>query len=283
MELGGGQKLIGSRNMEGNLMRNIRLLAAMAMILLGAGCAPLPHGQSARRYAGAPFENDLTTSRFYLLDRHEVQRDLNLTMNQVAALAEAFNTPYEKIPGLGEWQARYRGLSQEEKHRQKSQYAKDREAISSTWLESQIMGILNRKQRDRLDALLLQMKGPRAITIIPGMIEKLRVTPERAAKIQCIIREHQDEWSPFYRQFGHNMLQRSRSNQTAEEAQKEQDTLVATITKILKSQDEAIMAELTKTQRDQWQEMQGQLLPVSWPETAGFYIPFADSAGRFVR
>ena len=171
-------------------MRNIRLLAAMAMILLGAGCAPLSHDQSARRYADAPFENDLTTSKFYLLDRHEVQRDLNLTTNQVAALAEAFNIPYEKIPGLGEWQARYQDLSPEEKRRQKGQYMKDREGISSTWFESQIVGILNKKQRDRLDALLLQMKGPRAILIIPGMMGKLAVTPEQAAKIQRIIREH---------------------------------------------------------------------------------------------
>ena len=260
-------------------MRSIRLLAAIAMILLGAGCTPLSHGQSARRYVVAPFEDLTTISKFYLLDRHEVQRDLNLTTNQVATLAEAFNTPYEKIPGLGGWQARYRGLSAEEK----GQYMKDREAISSTWFESQIVGILKRKQRDRLDALLLQMKGPRAIMTIPGMMEKLGVTPEQAAKIQRIIREHQDEWSPFYRQFGHYMLQRSRSGQTAEEAQKEQDTLVATITKILKNQDEAIMAELTKTQRNQWQGMQGPLLPVSWPETNGFYVPFADSAGRFVR
>lgn len=255
-------------------MRSIRLLAAMAMILLGAGYAPLPHGQSARRYVVAPVEDLTTISKFYLLDRHEVQRDLNLTTNQVAALAEAFNTPYEKIPGLGGCQARYRGLSQEEKHRQKSQYAKDREAISSKWFESQIVGILNKQQRDRLDALLLQMKGPRAIMIIPGMMGKLAVTPEQAAKIQRIAWEHQDELSPFYRKLGHNMLQRSRNGQTAEEAKKEQDALVVIITEILKSQDELIMAELTKTQRDQWQGMQGPLLPVSWPETDGFYVPF---------
>ena len=256
-------------------MRSIQLLlAAIALILLGAGYAPLSHGQSARRYVVAPFEDLTTISKFYLLDRHEVQRDLNLTTNQVAALAEAFNTPYEKIPGLGEWQARYQGFSQEEKHRQKSQYMKDRETIFSKWFESQMANILNRKQRDRLDALLLQMKGPRAIMIIPGMMETLGVTPEQAAKIQRIIREHQDELFPFYRKFGHNMLQRSRSGQTAEEAQKEQDALVVIITEILKSQDGSIMAELTKTQRDQWQGMQGPLLPVSWPETAGFYVPF---------
>lgn len=264
-------------------MRSTQLLAVIALILLGAGCTPLLHGQSARRYVVTPFEDLTRISKFYLLDRHEVQRDLNLTTNQVAALAEAFNTPYAKIPGLGEWQARYQDLSQEEKHRQKSQYMKDRETISSKWFESQIVGILNKQQRDRLDALLLQMKGPRAIMIIPGMMETLGVTPEQAAKIQRIIREHQDELFPFYRQFGHNMLQRSRSGQTAEEAQEEQDTLVATITNILKRQDEAIMAELTKPQRDQWQGMQGPPLPVSWPETNGFYVPFADSAGRFVR
>lgn len=110
--------------------------------------------------------------------------------------------------------------------------------------------------------------------VIPGMTTTLKVTPEQAAKIQGIIRTHQDEQSPFYRQFGHNMLQRSRSDQTAAEAQKEQDTLMATITDILKRQDDAILAELTKPQRDQWLEMQGSLLPVSWPETNGFYVPF---------
>ena len=59
-----------------------------------------------------------------------------------------------------------------------------------------------------------------------------------------------------------------------EESEKEQDAIVVIITEILKARDESILSELTKAQCDEWRRMQGRLLPVSWPETAGFYVPF---------
>jgi hypothetical protein len=254
-------------------MRANRLLMAIGLILIGASCGSLPHSQSARRYVEIP-EDDLTRSKFYLLDRREVQRELGLRTGQMTALADAFNTPYERIPGLGGWRAKYQGLPQEEKRRQKSQYMKSRDTISSEWLESQLADILSEKQKNRLDALLLQMKGPRAIVSIPGVTGRLGLTPEQSSKIQSIIRECHDDLAPFYQRYGHNMLQTSRRSQTMKESEKEQDALVVIITEILKSQDESILAVLTKAQGDQWHAMQGPLLRVSWPETAGFYVPF---------
>ena len=254
-------------------MRAFRLLMAIALFLVGASCGSLPHTQSARRYVEIP-EDDLTTSKFYLLDRREVQWELGLTKGQMTALGKAFNTPFTEIPGLGEVHSRYQALSEDEKRRQKSQYVEERNTVSLKWLESQLTDILSDKQKGRLDALLLQMKGPRAIIIVPGMIGELGLTPDQTVKIQNIVGQYSEELSPFSHRYGHNMLQYSRSSQTMEESEKEQDAIVVIITEILKARDESILSELTKAQCDEWRRMQGRLLPVSWPETAGFYVPF---------
>jgi hypothetical protein len=251
------------------------MLMLIALILLVARSEGMPQSHSARRHVEIP-EHDLTTSKVYLLDRSEVQKELSLTASQVRATAEAWNAPFESIPGFSEWQTRYKKLSEAEKRQQKSQYMKERDSLISKWLESRLADILNDKQKDRLDALVLQMRGPKAILTVDGVARKLRVASEQTAKIQDLVNQYKDEAAPLYQRYGHNMLQRSRSSQTIEEAEKEQDALVVIITEIVKARDEAILSVLTKEQRDQWGMMQGRLLPVSWPETAGFYVPFKD-------
>jgi hypothetical protein len=176
------------------------------------------------------------------------------------------------MPGLAEMHSRYQTLFEDERRRQKSQYVEERNTVSLKWLESQLTEILSEKQNGRLDALLLQMKGPRAIVIVPGIIGRLGLTSDQTEKIQNIVGQFNEELSPFSHRYGHNMLQVSRSSQTIEESEKEQEAIVVVITEILKARDEAILSELTKAQCDQWHVMQGRLLPVSWPE--GFYVPF---------
>jgi len=252
-------------------MRYFRLLLVIGLFGLGAGCESPPHSQSARRYVEFP-ACDLTTSKYYLLDRSEVQRELGLTKSQIAALAKAFNSPFTDIPGLGEMIKQYKALSDVEKRQQKSEYLEKRQAGDLQWLESRLGEILNGQQQDQLDALLLQMKGPKAVVLIPGLNGKLGLTPDQTVEIKNIISQYGDELTPFVQRFGHNMLQYSRRSQTIEESVKEQDAIVVIIKEILKARDEAILSELTKAQCDQWHVMQGRLLPVSWPE--GFYVPF---------
>jgi len=240
---------------------------------LGAGCEGLLHSQSARHYVEFP-ESDLTTSKYLLLDRTEAQRELGLTKSQVFALSEAFNTSFTEMPGLDEITARYKALPDAEKRQTRDQFLEKRHIISSQWLESRLVNILNDQQRNRLDSLLLQMKGPRAVVLIPSVNGKLGLTPDQTGCIQKIISQSGDELSPFVRRYGHNVLQRSRSSQTAEEALKEQDALVVIIKEILKAQDEAILSELTKPQSDQWHSLQGRLVAISWPDQNCFYVPF---------
>jgi hypothetical protein len=252
------------------------------LVLALVGCASVPQSQSARRYVDinewpdASGKDDLTESRYYLLDRREVQRELDLTDVQLAALAKAFNTPFKNMPGFDEWRRQDQALSKEEKLQKRDQRHVEIKAINTKWLESHLAEILTSRQKTRLDGLLLQMKGPRAILVVPGVAESLHLTEDQRTNIQGVVDEYLKDLQPFLERYGHTMLQKTRRSQTMSEFVREQDALLVVITEILKARDEGIVCTLTPDQSEQWDKLQGRCVPVSWPPHAFFYIPFME-------
>ena len=257
------------------------VVAALTAVILN-GCATVPRSQSARSYIdvnewpNAPHKDDLTESKYYLLDRREVQRELDLKGLQTIALAKAFNTPYKNMPGYAEWRMQDQALSKEEKLQQRSRREAELKAITTKWLESRLAETLTPRQRARLDGLLLQMKGPRAILVVPGLAESLNLTNDQKTNIQRTVDEYLKDLHPFLERYGHTALQTTRPSQTMDELVKEQDALVVVITEILKARDEWILGILTPAQREQWDNLQGRPVPVSWPPHAFFYTPFME-------
>jgi hypothetical protein len=257
------------------------LIAGLTAAILN-GCATVPQTQSARRYIDdsewfdVPYKDDLTASKYYLLDRREVQTELDLKALQMMALAKAFNTPYKNMPGYAELRMQDQALSKEEKLQQRSRRETELKAITTKWLESQLAAILSFRQKTRLEGLILQMKGPRAILVVPGMAESLNLTQDQRTNIQKTVDDCFKDLEPFLRRYGHTALQTDRHSQTVDELVKEQDALVVVITEILKARDEDIVRILTPAQREQWDNLQGRPVPMSWPPHAFFYTPFME-------
>jgi hypothetical protein len=198
---------------------------------------------------------------------------------QTAALAKAFNTPFKNIPGWAEWRLQGQTLSKEEKLQKRSQRETELKAITTKWLESRLAEILTARQRARLEGLVLQMKGPRAILVVPGVAESLNLTQDQRTNIQEIVAEYLKDLEPYLKRYGHTMLQRSRHSQTEDEFVREQDALLVVITEIFRARDEDVVCVLTSAQREQWDKLQGRPVPVSWPAHAFFYTPFMAEEG----
>lgn len=266
-------------------MRSLVFVVATLTAVILNGCATVPQTQSARRYIDdsewfdVPYKDDLTESKYYLLDRREVQRELDLKALQTIALAKAFNAPYKNMPGYAELRMQDQALSKEEKLQQRSRREAELKAITTKWLESRLAEILTSRQKARLEGLVLQMKGPRAILVVPGVAESLNLTQDQRTNIQGTVDEYFKDLEPFLRRYGHTMLQMSRRSQTMDEFVKEQDALLVVITEILKARDEDIVCILTPAQRERWDNMQGRPVPVSWPPHAFFYTPFMEEKG----
>lgn len=264
------------------IMKSLVFLVATLTAAILNGCATVPQSQSARRYIdvnewrAVPYKDDLTESKYYLLDRREVQRELDLRGIQTIALAKAFNTPYKNIPGWPEWRMQDQALSKEEKLQQRSRREAELKAITTKWLESRLAEILTSRQQARLEGLVLQMKGPRAILAVPGVAESLNLTKDQRANIQGIVDDYVKELEPFLGRYGHTALQKNRPSQTTDEFVKEQDALLVVITELLKARDEDIVCILTPAQREQWDNLQGRPVPVSWPPHLFFYTPFME-------
>ena len=266
-------------------MKSLVVLVAGLTAAILNGCATVPQPQSARRYIDVnewpdvPCKDDLTESKYYLLDRREVQRELDLKALQTIALAKAFNTPYKNMPGYTELRMQDQALSEEEKLQQRSRREAELKAITTKWLESQLAAILNSRQKTRLEGLVLQMKGPRAILVVPGVAESLNLTQDQRTNIQGVVDEYLKDLEPYLVRYGHTMLQMSRRSQTMDEFVKEQDALLVVITEIFKARDEDIVSILTPAQREQWDKLQGRPVPVSWPPHAFFCTPFMEEKG----
>lgn len=254
-------------------MQHLKSILAFFAALVLSGCATLPI-ESARDYADSLNEKDLATSKFFLLDRPEVQKALRLKGEQLRSLASTFNANFGKRPGFTEWKERGQDLSVEEKREKNTVRMAELNVIVSTWLESQLDEILLPNQKERLESILLQMKGPAGLLTVPGLVDQVGLIPDQKTKIQHAIDDWAIELAPFRNRYGHTMLQYNRSSQTPDEFQKEQDALFLVITEILKSRDEEILSVLTPSQRDEWTALLGQPIPVQWPPHAFFYTPF---------
>ena len=263
-------------------MRSPVLLVVTLTAAILNGCVTVPRSQSARSYIevnewpNARHKDDLTESKYDLLDRREVERELDLKGGQTIALAKAFHTPFTNMPGYAEWRMQDQALSKEEKLQKQSQREAELNAISTKWLESRLAEILTSRQKARLDGLLLQMKGPRAILVVPGLAESLNLTQDQKTNIQRTVDEYLKDLEPYLVRYGHTALQTTRHSQTMDELVKEQDALLVVITEILKDRDEWILGILTPAQRKQWDNLQGRPVPVSWPAHAFFYTPFME-------
>ena len=156
-------------------MRYLQSILVFLAVSMLSGCATSRIG-SARDYADSLNEKDLGTSKFFLLDRPEVQKELRLKREQLLALASAFNADFGGMPGFTEWKARRRALSTEEKREKNVERMAELNAIVSRWLESRLDEILLPGQQERLEGILLQMKGSGGLLTVPGLAGQLSLT-----------------------------------------------------------------------------------------------------------
>ena len=143
-------------------------------------------------------------------------------------------------------------------------------------VESGLVKILALGQQKRLRGLLAQMKGPIIVVLDPALAAELGLSNDQLSRIRGILAQYDDELEPFQDRYSHTILQKSRESQTMEELEEEQDALVVVLTEIFKARDEAILEQLSDTQRDALRELEGRPLPISWPRHEFFYEPFSE-------
>lgn len=226
--------------------------------------------QSARHFLDL-YENDFSRDRFRLLDRFEVQRDLALTTNQIAALSKCWHAGKDEVPGLPEWtRARHEELSQIDSndHRRVEiiqRHNKEYFAILATHQSNSVAEILTSNQTLRLTQLLVQMRGPIIIIFDRGIQETLQITPHQEENIRRSLNYYSPTFSEMIRRYGRQQVN-GIVRDTREEREQELDALTLAITALLKDRDRDILLNLSEEQRETFSTLEGKPLAIDWPK-----------------
>jgi len=263
----------------------VRFLLLTLALVTAQSCQTVSVATSARRYVNVAYFFTLTDSKLLLLDRREVQRELAITKKQIKSISELSNTLPRDVPGFEQWREQYAHAweSPSDAKYPASQVLPDRmaaiEALSelvACHVESGLAKILTPAQQTRLRGLVVQMEGPIMVLGDPALAAELDLTNEQLSSITGIVAEYDEELEPFQDRYRHTMLQKHRESQTMAELEEEQDALVVVLTEIFKARDEAILEQLSDTQRDALRKLEGRPLPIAWPRHAFLYIPFSE-------
>ncbi|HZU36500.1 MAG TPA: hypothetical protein VFA18_11355, partial [Gemmataceae bacterium] len=152
----------------------------LIVLVLGALLA-LTQTASAQRRGGRGFGRGMMMNPVFLLNRPEVQKELNLTDEQKDKVKDTFQKVQEKMAPL-------RDMSQEE--RQEKAPAIMKEANEEA--QKSLKGLLKPEQDKRLHQIMLQMRGPQAFTDAK-IQEKLKLSDDQKNSIKSIMEDQQKE------------------------------------------------------------------------------------------
>jgi hypothetical protein len=262
-----------------------RVLVLTLALAAAQSCQTLPVTTSARRYINVPYSFTLTDSKLLLLDRREAQRELGLARKQIKSISELANISPRNVPGFEKWREQHvnAGQSPREAKGLASQVLAERLAafdalneLVASHQESGLGKILTTAQQERLRGLVLQMEGPSMVVRDAALAAELGLTNEQLSRIRALLAEYDKLLEPFQERYRHTMLQKNRESQTMAELEAEQDALVVVLAEIFKARDEAILEQLSDSQRDALRDLEGRPLPIRWPRHWFFYVPFSE-------
>ncbi|MDW8107340.1 MAG: Spy/CpxP family protein refolding chaperone [Armatimonadota bacterium] len=194
-------------------------LVGVALAQAGAGQPPRPEregfgfgGRMARWGMAA-----------MLLERADVQRELNLTeqqRNQIRQMREAMRAAREEL----------RNLPPEERRQRMQELRQKYDPVN----------VLTDAQKKRLRELELQAIGPMAF-LNPEVADELKLTQEQRSRLQAIVNEFFSQMRQQFQAGGFGQGQAAQQLQQARE-----------------QMEQRMLQVLTPQQRQQWQQMQGK-------------------------
>jgi hypothetical protein len=262
-------------------MKPTHLFSLLVLAQFVASCPCLGDDGSARRYAEL-LGNDELFLTFSLLERGDVQHELKMTAKQVAIVKQAYTA--REIPGMTEFLANSRKrqsdptLSAVDRVKMgKAVHAEFRSRIEA-FQRKELSAALSAIQRQRLDELLTQMRGPIAILDNPAISSKLRLSERQRAEMQDTVKHYEAGLGWLRARYGRQQISGLHVNETLEDRQKEVEALFVVIHAIEKGRDADLLVglRLTPDQLASWRKIQGKPFPIAWTPTSVSDFPFEE-------
>ena len=172
-----------------------------------------------------------------LLSRSDIQQELRVTSEQAAKVKDLNRSTREGM------QALVRGLQQVPPQKRRGEFDKFRDGI-----DRKVVEILDAKQRQRLNELVLQQDGTRALSKA-DVVAELRLSDDQRKKVGETLRDENQKMRDLYREVSDGKPTLTKEDQ-GKAAQRMSEIRVRT--------DEALVSVLTEVQKAQWVRMKGQ-------------------------
>ncbi len=228
------------------------LLAAAAVLMFGAWT--VPHARAAdeptppRRQGGGAGGGLLRDNAFGLFRNEKVQKDLELTDEQkesIKKVEEQFReATKDTTSGL-------RDLSQEER-RKKLTEIREKLAPKLKEVQEKINGVLNAKQRDRLNELKIQARGAAAL-LDKDTAEALKLSDDQQKKLKGLEEARNKEFA--------EVMESARGGNPGDAREK--------FTKLRKESNDKMLEVLSSDQKAQFEKMQGTKIELGQAGTGG--------------
>ena len=263
------------------MIKNLWLTEVLGLLLVGSLC--VADDGSARRYAELPASDDLSWM-FSLLERKDVQDELHTAPGQVARIARICHPPDREVPGLEELVARYKKRQSEpatspvDREKSRKSFNSDLGRCIAAYQRKELSATLSANQRQRLDELLTQMRGPIAVLDVPAISSKLQLSEKQRTEMADTVKHYEAGLGWLRARYGRQQISglHKSTNETPEDRQKELEALFTVIRAIEKERDANLLMELTPDQLESWSTIQGRLFPIAWPPTSVSDSPFAE-------
>lgn len=233
---------------------------------------------SARRYMCLPAST--VTCKYYLLAASEVQNHLGLTEDQIKSFKSVMLGDFESLPGYSEFR-RLRtekletASSDEERSDIRTNEGERLNALFESACLSVIQTNLSPNQAARLEALLIQMRGPSAILEDRNLSRRLDLSEAQVKRLSDIKDEYSRTLSPLCHRYLGLQINPARQDRSNADLNSEMKKIVAVIKEVQRDQDSELLRVLTKLQREHWNTLCGARLSISWKDEWFTDVPFA--------
>jgi hypothetical protein len=221
---------------------------------------------------------DLVTTRYLLIERQEVQADLQLSSNQLRDAQNAFSASADQIPGLNDFvadqKAREEGLPPDARKAHIAETNRGVSRILNDFERKKLSELLLEKQRNRLDQLVIQVHGPVLIVIDDNLATQLGVDSRQMEQIKSLLRKTDRDILPLLQRFGRGFIAGFSPSETEESRQCEQADIIARLPEMISKRDRAILQILTDDQQKKFCDLQGPSLQIAWNPWNILQVPF---------
>jgi hypothetical protein len=260
---------------------NLRAIFTLTMCgILLAGCQTLEKTPSARRYVdffeidrispATDPETELVKTQFRVLERPEAQADMGLSQEQMTSVQVAYQAPADQIPGLTEFIAQRRSakqrsdLTKEERTAQNFETSRQMGQITAKFHTQKLQRILTPRQWDRLNQIVLQVRGPVLLVVDAESASALGIDTGQTEQMREVVRTTDQEMIPTLQKFGRGFISGYSQNETEQDRTREMNELIPQLEQMMRRRDDRILQILTAQQREKFTMRQGKPLSISW-------------------